>query len=214
MFRMRQTAVLEYSAVVTGLMYCVFMLFTSVITRYEQFTNRLLSPMLIPLFWCLSYWIPGFLSKKTFHLKWAYGLPLLILAAWFMNTELRADWEYYDGVKDAGIPGYQEDEVKKSDIVQFIEKNKTVFDTGYPIYSNAGDAVYFFTGLPAFQLPFVDFPDQVGRYYAGYNNQQKEYLLWFNNLDNPDMPGLDSILQNKQMVLLKQLSDGAVFITK
>ncbi len=48
---------------VTGLVYCIFMLISVQLTRYEQFTNRLLSPMFIPLLWSLSWWIPGFLTQ-------------------------------------------------------------------------------------------------------------------------------------------------------
>jgi hypothetical protein len=200
----------EYVAAVTGLMYCIFMIVTSSLTRYDQFTNRLLSPMFIPLLWCISWWIPGFVSKKSRPFKWIYGFCLLIIVALFIRVEFLADYEYYDGVKDAGVPGYSEDPFVQSEIVQFLEKNKMMFDSRYPIFSNAGDAVYFVTGLPALQLPFLDFPDKV----KGYYNHRPEYLVWFTDLDNPDMPKLDSILRNKNMLLLKQMPDGAVYKTE
>ena len=200
----------EYVMAVTGLVYCIFMIITSSLTRYEQFTNRLLSPLFIPLLWSLSWWIPGFISNKSYRLKWIYGLPVLLVTIWFLNIQLRADYEYYDGVKDAGIPGYTEDPFAQSEIVQFVEKNKKIFDPHLSIYSNAGDAVYFISGLAARQLPSVDFPVNVQQYYAANNN----YLVWFRDLDNPAMPDLKSILQNKNMLLLKELPDGAVYITK
>src|SRR5450432_605032 len=205
---------LEYVIAVTGLTYLVFMLFSYSITRYEPFTSRLISPIFIPLLWSLTSWIPGFISEKTYSMKWVAGIPVLLVAAWFINRELAADWEYYDGVKDAGIPGYREDPFKQTEIVQFLGKNKNDFNPRFPIYSNAGDAVYFVTGLPALQLPFIDFPKKVEGYYTGYYNHRPEYLVWFRDLDNPDMPGLDSILKNKNMDLVKQLPDGAVYLTK
>jgi hypothetical protein len=204
----------EYVSAVSGLMYCIFMIITSSLTRYDQFTNRLLSPMFIPLLWSLSWWIPGFVSKKMQRVKWIYVLSFLLIATLFIRIELRADYEYYDGVKDAGVPGYKEDPFVQSDIAQFLEKNKNMFDPHFPIYSNAGDAVYFVTGLPALQLPFKDFPRKVEGYYAGYYNHRPEYLVWFRDLDNPDMPSLDSILKNKNMDLVKQLRDGAVYLTR
>ena len=76
------------------------------------------------------------------------------MTAEFLNIQLAADYEYYDGVKDAGVPGYREDPFVQSEIVQFVEKNKSIFDPRLPIYSNAGEAVYFVSGLPARQLPF------------------------------------------------------------
>ena len=195
---------------VTGLIYCIFMIITSSYTRYEQFTNRLLSPIFIPLLWSFSCWIPGFIKTNPIRLKWVFGILFLLIAVWFLNVQLRADYEYYDGVKDAGIPGYREDPFVQSEIVQFLEKNKNIFDPRIPIYSNAGEAVYFVTGISARQLPFLDFPTQVQHYYSGENN----YLVWFNDLDNPSMPDLKSILQHKNMVAIKELPDGAVYVTK
>jgi hypothetical protein len=200
----------EYLASVTGLVYCFFMLFTSVFTRYEPFTSRLLSPMFIPLLWSLSWWIPGFISQRTPVMKWVSGFLFLFIAAGFLNIQLAADYEYYDGVKDAGVPGYREDPFVQSEIVQYVEKNKALFDPRFPIFSNAGDAVYFITGLPAHPLPVTAFPSGVQQYYGMKNT----YLVWFRDLDNPEMPVLDSILLNKNMVILKQLPDGAVYFSK
>ena len=200
----------EYTTAVTGLIYCVFMIITSSLTRYEQFTNRLLSPIFIPMLWCFSYWIPGFIDKKSIRLKWIFGILFLLITVWFLDVQARADYEYYDGVKDAGIPGYREDPFVESEIVQFLGKNKNIFDPRVPIYSNAGEAVYFVTGIAAHQLPFLDFPAQVRHYYSGNNN----YLVWFNDLDNSAMPDLKSILLNKKMVAVKEFPDGGVYITK
>jgi hypothetical protein len=199
----------EYIVAVTGLMYCVFMLFSSFLTRYEQFTNRLLAPIFIPLLWSISWWIPGFIESRTFRIKWIAGFFFLFVTARFINIQLAADYEFYDGVKDAGIPDYGEDEFALSGIAQYLEKNRTIFDARFPIYSNAGDAVYFVTGLPAIQLPSVVFPKKVRQYYDAKNN----YLVWFRDLNNPEMPKLDSILQNKNMQLIKQLPEGAVYFS-
>jgi hypothetical protein len=200
----------ELVVAVTGLVYCLFMLITSTLTRYEPFTARLLSPMFIPLLWSLSNSIPGFLAGKPWRIRWITGLPALLIAAWFINHELAADYEFYDGVKDAGIWGYREDPFVQSAIVQYVIKNVPVTHAADGLYSNAADAYYFITGLPARQLPFKAFPEKVQQYYDSKMN----YLVWFNDLDNPEMPGLQTILQHKNMVLLQQLPDGAVYISK
>ncbi len=200
----------EYVMAFTGLVYCLFMLATAKLTRYEQFTNRLLSPMFILLLWSLTWWIPEFLTQQSYRMKWVYGLPVLILGAWFLNIQMASDYEYYDGVKDAGVPGYQEDPFVQSEIVKYLKADIGLLNPRYEVYSNAGDAFYFITRLPARQLPFQAFPDRVRQYYNAGNN----YLVWFNDLENLEMPDLNSILKNKNMVLLKQLPDGAVYITK
>ena len=200
----------EYLLSITGLMYCIFMLFTSTLFRYEQFTNRLLSPLFIPLLWSLTAWFPDYVRDRSYRMQWVTGLSALVLTAWYIKIQLMSDYEFYDGVKDAGVPGYREDPFVQSEIVQFVEKNKTGFDPGFNIYSNAGDAVYFITGLSARQIPFSAFPEKVWSYYDSKNT----YLIWFNDLDNPEMPPLDSILRYKQMTLMKQLPDGAVYFSK
>jgi hypothetical protein len=205
---------LEYVIAIAGFVYSAFMLFSYSITRYEPFTSRLLSPLFILLLWSMSGWVPGFISEKSYSIKCIIVIPVLLFTAWFMNKQLAADWEYYDGVRDAGIPGYREDPFVKSEIVQFIEKYKADFDPRFPIYSNAGDAVYFVTSLPSLQLPFIDFPAKVESYYNGYYDHRHEYLVWFQNEEDLQMPDLNSILKHKEMVLVKQLKDGAVYITR
>ena len=158
----------------------------------------------------MSWWIPEFLSVTGYRFRWIYGALVLFGTAWFLNIQLAADYEYYDGVKDAGVPGYREDPFVQSEIVQFVEKNKTVFDPALPIYSNAGEAMYFVTGLPARQLPFTAFPSKLQQYYAVKNS----YLVWFRDLDNPEMPLLDSIKLHKNLQPIKELADGSVYISR
>jgi hypothetical protein len=199
----------EYIAAVIGSVYCLFMLLSATLSRYEQFTNRLLSPLFIPLIWTLSFRIPALIIHpvKKFRLT---GIALgTILTVVLIPIQLSADIETYDGVKDAGIPGYTEDPFPQSDIVQYIEKNKGRFKTGYRIYSNAGDAVYFFTGLTGHILPQYVFPAQVQRYYGEGHN----YLIWFNDVDNPDLVDKKTILLHKRLTLLQQFQDGSIYMT-
>jgi hypothetical protein len=211
LYRQKKTiAPLEYVMATTGLIYCIFMLFSAMLTRYEQFTSRLLSPLYIPLIWTLSRWIWDFLTVITNRYRWIYAGIALLLTAGFLNIQLAADYEYYDGVKDAGVPGYREDPFVQSEIVQFIEKSKNSFNPHLPVYSNAGEAVYFVTGIPARQLPFSAFPAKLQQYYALKNS----YLIWFRDLDNPEMPQLDSILLHKDLQLVKELPDGAIYVSR
>jgi hypothetical protein len=203
----KSRASFEYITAVTGLAYGVFMLLTSSLTRYEALTSRLLAPIFIPLVWTMTWWIPEFLSGISLRYKWIFGALILLGTAWYLNVQLAADYEYYDGVKDAGVPGYREDPFVQSEIVRAVNGYKKSFDPALPIYSNAGEAVYFVTGLPARQLPFTAYPAKLQAYYALKNS----YLVWFRDLDNPDMPTLDSILRNKNLQLVKELPDGAIY---
>jgi hypothetical protein len=200
----------ETIAAAFSVVYPLFMMLSATISRYEQFTNRLLSPLFIPLLWTISWWVPWMAEKyKAKQRRWVIVLAVLLVLG-FQYNQLAADYETYDGVKDAGIPGYTEDPFPQSAIIQFIKKDASLFKPGYTIYSNAGDAVYFFTGHYADLLPQRVFPQEVERYYA----ESRNYLVWFNDVDNPDLIGLQDILKNKNMTLIRQFDNGAVYVTE
>jgi hypothetical protein len=198
----------ENIAVVFALVYSVFIILSSTITRYQQLDSRLLSPLFIPLIWAISYWIPA-LAKKISRRNRIWLISIAIVAAMaFQSNQLIADYETYDGVKDAGVPGYMEDPWPQSATVNFLKKNTSLFRAGYAIYSNAGDAVYFFSGLSCDLLPEKVFPEEVKMFY----DEEDHYLVWFNDIDNPDMISLKDILDHKKMTCIRQFDDGAVYL--
>ena len=208
-FRRKAQRRYEYIAAATGFFYCLFMLVSATLSRYEQFTSRLLSPMFIPMIWCAGFWVPSFVAQKKKAIESIFITISLGVAAALLAVQWSAAYETWDGVKDAGIPGYSEDPFPQLEIVQFIENYKGKFKPGYPIYSNAGDAVYLFTGLPARLLPQDVFPKEIQKYYQEKNN----YLVWFDDVENPDLLDEKSVIRNKNMILIKRFADGAVYIT-
>jgi len=190
-----------------SLLYVLFMVVTASISKLETLNSRFLSPVFIPLIWSCSNWIAS-LSQRISHLKkkWLMALGAIIFLS-FQYGQLAADYETWDGVKDAGIPGYTEDPWKYSETVLFIQKDSLPFQKGYTTYSNANDAVYFFTRRPGKFLP-------ANKFYRGiqeFLNDRHCYVVWFNDGDNPDLLGLDFITNIKKMKLLKQFSDGAIY---
>jgi len=209
LFRNRVKAY-SYECIISAfsLVYIAFMLLSATVSRYEQITNRLLSPLFIPLLWSLSYWLPPFANKFKFIKRGGIvGLGLLAVAV-FQNHQLAADYETYDGVKDAGIPGYTEDPFPQLDIVVFMQKNMDIFKRKYAVYSNAGDAFYFFTGKPAQLLPQVVFPDDVQKFY----DENHVYVVWFYDVNNPDLLSLEKVLENKKMTLVRQFDTGVIYV--
>jgi hypothetical protein len=191
-----------------ALIYSTFILLSATVTRYQQLDSRLLSALFIPLVWILSCWIPPLVKKLSPRKRIWLILPVVALLFAFQYNQFSEDYETYDGVSDAGVPGYMEDPWPKSPTVNFIERNAGSFLPGYAIYSNAGDAVYFFTGISCDLLPEKVFPVEVKQFYG----EQQHYLIWFNDVDNPDMISLQDILQHKKMVCIRQMEDGAVYI--
>ena len=206
--RHRRLATYENMAACFSLFYILFMVVIASISRFETLNSRFLSPAFIPLIWACSSWIAP-LSQRTSLLKkkWLMALGVVIFLS-FQYGQLAADYETWDGVKDAGIPGYTEDQWKYSETVRFIQKDSLPFQKGYTIYSNAYDAVYFFTGRPGKFLPPKEFYPGVQQFL----NDRHCYLVWFNDGDNPDLLGMDFIINIKKMKLLKQFNDGAIYV--
>jgi len=206
----RDHSVFRYESIATAyaLLYILFMIFTATVSRFEGLNSRFMTPAFIPLLWSGSYWLVS-LSKqsKTFVKKLSLaGLGVFILSS-FQYNQIAADAETWDGVKDAGIPGYTEDEWTKSETVQFIEKNALPFKRNYTIYSDAYDAVYWFTGRPGKFLPPREYKPAVKEFL----NDPRCYMVWFNDGANFDLVDINFITRVKKMKLVKQFSDGAIY---
>ena len=81
------------------------------------------------------------------------------------------------------------------------------FKPGYTIYSDANDAIYFFTGRQGKFLPHKE--DSPGK--KSFLNDRHCYVVWFNDGENTDLVNRDFILNIKKMKLLKQFNDGAIY---
>jgi hypothetical protein len=191
------------------LVFAGFMLVTATFSKYELFSSRLLCPLFMPLLWALTGWLPRWVVGRSGARRWI--MPALGLVVWigFQYNQLSQDYETYDGVKDAGIPGYTEDPWPDSPLITFLQKNKPLFTPGYRIYSNGADAFYLYTGIRCILLPEKVFPKEVDKYYGGGH----QFLVWFNDIDNPDVLALPEILKHKTLITLKQFSNGSIYIT-
>ena len=111
----------------------------------------------------------------------------------------------WEGIKDAGIPGYTEDSWTESPAISFIKKNKPLFT--YPVYSNANDAVYFLTGLHVLPLPHKEITSEINTFLQPVSF----YVIWFTDGDNPDLVSFDFIKQHKKLVSTQVFTDGNIY---
>ena len=182
------------------------MLVIASITRFETLSSRFFSPVFIFLLWSCSSWIIHRDKKKSSKRKWIIISGILLFIG-FQYGQLEADYETWDGVKDAGIPGYTEDQWKYSPTVTFIEQNPFLFRKGFTVYANAYDAVYFFTGKKGKFLPHKESGTDIQQFL----NDPHCYVIWFDDGEDPDLIGKSFLLQEKKMKLLKQFDDGSVY---
>ena len=197
----------ENMAACFSLVYISFMVIIASISRFETLNSRFMAPAFIPLIWSGSSWIvSAFQRAGKSKKKWVFLFCLIIFLS-FQYNQLAADYETWDGVKDAGIPGYAEDQWRYSETVLFIQKDSLPFQKGYTIYSNANDAIYFFTGRHGKFLPHKEDHPGINQFL----NDRHCYVVWFNDGDDPDLVNRDFIVNIKKMKLQKQFGDGAIY---
>ncbi len=200
----------ENIAIAFFLVYSLFIILSATFSRYELINSRLLSPLFIPLLWGSTSWALPFIknigAKKRI---WVIVITGLLFIA-FQANQLAADHENYDGIKDAGIPGYTEDPWQKnSEFVAFLKKNAHIYKPGFNIYSNSDDALYFFTGLRCDMIPHKVFRQEINDFYIENNC----YLVWFDDIENDELISLQDILSHKKMIALYRFADGTIYIS-
>ena len=189
-----------------SLVYVLFMIVIASISRQEDLNSRFLTPAFIPLLWSGSNWIVSSYQRTKKFFLLILGAILFLC---FQYNQLKADAENWDGIKDAGIPGYTEDPWRYSETVQYIQQNISSFQKDFTIYSDAPGAIYFFTERPGLLLPHKDSKDEQEEFL----NDNKCYVIWFNDGKDNDVIEQSFLTDVKKMKLIKQLSDGEIYMT-
>ncbi len=200
----------EYIASVFALVYILFIIITASISRFETIDSRFISPAFIPLLWTLAYWLNKLVIAGKKKTKIAFIVMNVAIAVLLISAEFNNSYASYSDIKDYGIPGYTDDDWRLSPTVQFIRSHPDIFEPDVEIYSNANDAVYFFTKKHAQQLPHKQIPEEINELFS----EDAFYIVWFSLTDESDDISLNYILKNRPMKVLKRFPDGAIYVTR
>lgn len=191
-----------------AIIYAVFILLIATFSRFEQLSSRLLSPLYIPLLIACTSWVLGVIkSIRSKGNKWLTALSIIAMAGFLYNLTL-IDLKRYDDEFEYGVPGYSDDDWNKSTLITFLKHHKHIYKPGIPIYSDADEAVYFFTGGHATLVPHRFFKADV----AKFNQQNQFYLVWFNAMANPELIGLAEIEKHYSVKKLYGFDEGAIYL--
>jgi hypothetical protein len=207
-YRLLQQQFFPLGSTVIGCFFCVYVFFIlgiASISRFEDLSSRLLSPVYIPLLLMLLFGVKAVLSKLLRFKKMVFILIVLIVYSGFHYAYYQQNAAAWEGIKDAGIPGYAEDSWTKSALVSYIRQNKTAFTK--PVYANANDAVYFLTGIPALAIPHKEIPKQIDSFLK----TPAFYLVWFTDGENNDLVSLEFIRSHKKQVDVKTMDGGSIY---
>ncbi|GAB3935124.1 hypothetical protein [Mucilaginibacter myungsuensis] len=204
----RRLGTLEFITTSFALVYGLFILTIASISRFEQMNSRLLSPMLIPLLLAFTCWAPDMLTCFRSFKKRLLATPFVCLILALNYSYTRTDLELYEAYREYGIPGYTDDDWNKSDFVQYLKTHRNSFKPGYPIYTDADEAVYMFAGRQSKLLPHVFFGKDVAMFYQ----EQKFYLIDFKRVTTKELLPVEDVLKRKKMVKVYDGIDGAVYL--
>jgi hypothetical protein len=185
--------------------YALFMIVIASVSRFETLSSRLLSPIYIPFILLGSFWIWVFIKQKNKLQKTnSIVFFICIYAAIFLH-QYQQNAENWEGIKDAGIPGYSESQWKDSPLVKYINENKSLFNL--PIYSDANDGLYYLTGIKALPLPHKE----VVKEQVKLLQDPQLIVIWFNDGVNPDLIDIPFLKARKRLTNTISFTDGTIY---
>jgi hypothetical protein len=190
-----------------AIVYGLFIVIWASIQRFERINSRLLAPMFIPLLIACTSWVPNVLRLIRSNAKYVLAALAVILMLAFECATYQVDWQRYDDEGDYGVPGYSDDDWNKSEFVVYLKHHKKLFTPTVPIYTDADEAVYLFTGLSSTLVPHKFFQKDVQKFYS----TKYFYLVWFDNLSNTELLGLQDIMQHKKLVKIASVKQGEIY---
>jgi hypothetical protein len=187
------------------LVYSVFIVAISSISRFEDLSSRLLSPMYIPMLWVATSWIPGFIQKRTKTLRMVLLCAVAFLWIAFFKNQYKQNAGNWEGIAYAGIPGYSEKQWKESPTILYINAHKDLMKGA--IYSDANDGLYYLTGVKSAPLPHKEIEKEKKKFL----DNASLIVIWFTDGVNMDLIDLDYINVHKKLNIVKTFEDGAIY---
>jgi hypothetical protein len=197
----------ENVVIAFAIVYGLFIVLWATYQRFERIDSRLLAPMFIPLLVACTSWVPDVLSLVKSKAKYVLaGLAVVLMIAFEFAT-YQVDYQRWDDENDYGVPGYSDDDWNKSEFVVYLKQHKNIYKPGVPIYTNADEAVYLFTGMSSTLVPHKFFKADVQKFYA----EKQFYLVWFNALGNTEILSLQDIADHKNLIKIGSSRDGDIY---
>ncbi|MCL6524075.1 MAG: glycosyltransferase family 39 protein [Thermoflavifilum sp.] len=210
---MRKKNLAELVMLSFGVGYLLFMVIIASITRFQTLDSRLLSPAYIPLMAGLagSYErVYAFMKKISLRLPIRRVVSTIFILIWiaFQVNNGIMNAENYDGIKDAGIPGYTEDGWTQSPTMLYLCKHLARCVQITPWYSDADDAIYWFTRKQAVLLPHRENPCERQQ----FQDAPQAIIFWFNDAADDDLISQRQIEQLPDVHIWKRFDDGIIYL--
>ena len=201
----------ENAVIAFAFVYGAFIVIVATFSRFERINSRILSPMFVPLLISCTSWVPDVIADiKNKPSKYILsGIAVCMMLAFEYSTAL-IDYQRYDDENDYGVPGYSDDDWNKSEFIVYLKAHKNIFKENIPIYTDANEAVYLFTGMSSDLIPHKYFQNDVNMFYAN----KRFYLVWFDNLYNTELVSLQDIMKHKKLTKVGSAKEGQIYLVE
>jgi len=198
----------ENISVAFFIVYVLFIILSSTISRYEPINNRLLSPAFLPLLLISTCQLPKWRTYMPYRkLQWIFLAFSVGIGIFLIGSYVTINRVQYSDMEDDGIPGFTEDPWMNSPIVGYLKHHPEFFDTETDIYSNHNYAVYFLTGASVDAIPERVYKQDVN----DFRESDPIILIWFYLDPNPDILSIGEIKKLKHARRMKSFTDGAIY---
>ena len=190
------------------LVYAVFIVGVSSISRFEILSSRLLSPIYIPLILVATAWILPMMKNQTKFIRRGILIVGMGLFIFCMKNQYKLNAANWEGIAFAGIPGYSEDQWTLSPMIQHINQHKDSIKG--PVYSDAPGGLYHLTGIRSLPLPHNEILKEQNELLAHKNL----IVVWFTDGINHDLIDMPFIQKYKAPAAIRTFSDGFIYYFK
>lgn len=199
------------------LFYTGVIVISSTTTAYDQISDRLLSPIFIPIVFILFFIFDKIHSwiTKFFHLKFITFLFFIGIVLWISYPVKNTIHIIEEYIELSGL-GYSSDSWRKSEIIEYLTRHETL-GRDHSLYSNEPDAVYLLTNLNVKRSPAKTFYNSP-QHFDIYPNQKESWvvgenvcLIWFDKSNRSFLFTIDELQKNINMMEVAHLKDGEIY---
>lgn len=206
------------SVLVFVLIYTLFIVISSTTTAYDRISNRLLSPIYIPLIIILFFIFDKIRSRltKLLSIRSATALFVIVIILLMKYPAMNTVYIVSEFIGQ-GSYGYSSNNWKNNEIIQYLIRMKTPYES-YDFYSNVPEAVYILSNIEAKWSPAKTLYNspQLFKSYTVQNNTEyykgEKYLIWFDKINRRFLFTFNELHNNMNMIEVVRLEDGGIYI--
>ncbi len=204
-------------ALVFAATYILILLTLATITAHDRIDDRLLSPLYIPLVLLLFVLAESVvdLLRPRFARWFVKAVLLTGVATWLVYLGAVASQDITSSVAN-GAGGYHTNTWKESETIEFLLQEQRVGEYSY--YSNAPDALYILTGLPAQFSPrktaynSAETLSEAKDLLGVWPEQEPAKLVWFDTTNRDYLFTVKELEMIAEFEPILRLSDATIYV--